>query len=329
VRTRADASLPEPTDLPSLLGAFVDELRAHNYSRTLLDQAERVLPRLFEHLRKQRVRDVRAATAEHLLDFAHQLAKAPTARGTEIAPATLNGYLNMVRRFFAHLEKRGVILHSPASLLPTRPVRSLPRNVLSENQAHKLMGAPNPWTLIGKRDRAILETLYGTAIRRSECGRLDVTDLDFRSGTLLVRNGKGKKDRIVPVTKRALMALGTYLKEVRPELLRDPKEPALFLGTYRGSGQRLSTVTISLLVEAYGEDVGVRLSPHGLRHACATHLLNGGADIRHVQRILGHRNLRDTARYAHVAIKDLREKLDRIHPREHGRRRPRTPRKKA
>jgi len=325
VPTRADGS----SDLPGLLRAFVDELRTHNYSKALQDSAERVLPRLFEHLAKHRVRDVRAATAEHLLDFAHQLTKAPTARGTEIASATLNSYLNMVRRFFAHLEKRGTILHNPAAHLPTRRIRSLPRNVINEKQAHKLMGAPNPLTLVGKRDIALLETLYGTAIRLSECARLDASDLDLKTGTLLVRNGKGKKDRIVPVTKRAKLALRAYLRDVRPDLVRDPKEQALFLGTHSRSGERLSMATISLLVKAYGQDVGVRLSPHGLRHACATHLLNGGADIRHVQRILGHRNIRDTARYAHVAIKDLREKLDRIHPREHGRRPRRNPRKKA
>jgi integrase/recombinase XerD len=313
--TRADAR-PRTTDLPGLLRIFTDELRAHNYSVTLLDHAERIIPRLFDYLRQRRVRDIRAVTQEHILAFGYQMAKTPTARGKLPAAYTMNSYSAIVRRFFDHLTRRGLILNNVALALPTRRVPNLPKQVLSEKNAHKLMGIPNSCTRAGKRDIAILETLYGSAVRCAECARLDIGDVDLKAGTLLVRNGKGKKDRVVPLTKRCVLALTAYLRDVRPELVRDPKEQALFLGTGCGSGRRLSKIMIGLLVNRYAMSIGLKLSPHGLRHACATHLLRGGADIRHVQRVLGHKNIADTARYANVAIKDLREVLERTHPRE-------------
>ena len=242
----------------------------------------------------------------------------------------MNVYVNVVRRFFAHLTKRGVILQDVSRVMPTRQVKILPRYVISEREAHKLMGAPNPCTWVGRRDRAILETMYGSAVRLAECVRLDVADVDLKGGTLLVRNGKGKKDRVVPVTKRAVLAIVDYLAEGRPGLLRDPKEPALFLAAQAGCGRRIARATIALLVKAYARGVGVKLSPHGLRHACATHLLKGGADVRHVQQVLGHRNIDSTAIYTAVAMKDLREVLERTHPRDLGARGARKhPRKKT
>jgi integrase/recombinase XerD len=177
------------------------------------------------------------------------------------------------------------------------------------------MNAPSPATNVGKRDRAILETLYGTGIRRSECVRLDIADVDLLSGVLLVRNGKGRKDRVVPVPARSARSLDLYLREVRPLLMRSISQQALFLTAWWG--HRLSYATLAILVRRWGREIGVRaLHPHALRHACATHLLRGGADIRHVQEILGHRWLKTTALYTRVTLDDLRKVIARAHPRE-------------
>jgi site-specific recombinase XerD len=160
------------------------------------------------------------------------------------------------------------------------------------------------------RDRAILETLYGTGVRIGEAVRTDLQDLDLGQGVLLVRNGKGKKDRVVPISGRAAAALERYMA-VRLDLQKRP-DMALFLSRY---GSRLSIVGLRAAVQRHGRAIGLQLGPHSLRHACATHLLQGGADIRHVQELLGHRSLMTTALYTKVAIKDLRAVLARSHPR--------------
>ncbi len=297
------------------LTAFLAQLRDHHYSASLQIQAKRILPRLFSHLRENGVTDVRAAGEEHLISFVRAVAKTRTKRGGPPSPQSMNRYTSTVRRFFTYLERANAIFRNPSLELPCRRTGSLPRHVLSERDAQALMEAPSTTRPVGIRDRAILETLYGTAIRLNECSRLDLEDLDLLGESLLVRNGKGSRDRIVPVPARAARALDVYLRDVRPGMVRDPKEPALFLQRY---GTRLSKVMISLLVGAYGRAIGVRIAPHGLRHACATHLLKHGADIRHVQQLLGHRDIQTTALYTGVEIEELRQVLARTHPRERG-----------
>jgi site-specific recombinase XerD len=321
VRTRAGAERAAkvralgrgPLAFEAHLAAFVAQLQAHRYSKSLQYHAQRVLPWLFAHLREGGVRDVRGATEAQLMSFVRALGKTKTKRGTPPAPHSMNNYISILRRFFAYLERSNAILRDPSRELPLRRPDALPRHVLSERDAQALMEAPPTTRPVGLRDRAILETLYGTAIRLNECGRLDLDDLDLAGEEILVRNGKGGKDRVVPVPARAAAALDVYLKEARPVFVRDPKEPALFLQRY---GSRLSTVTLALLVSAYGRAIGVKIAPHGLRHACATHLLQHGADIRHVQQLLGHRDIQTTALYTGVSMKDLRDVLERSHPRE-------------
>jgi integrase/recombinase XerD len=177
------------------------------------------------------------------------------------------------------------------------------------------MEGPRSDTDAGQRDRAILETLYGLCLRRGECARLDLSYVDLSAGTLLVRDGKGRKDRLLPVPGRAAAALGVYLRDVRPRLVRNPREGALFLTAWWG--KRLSEVSLSFLLRRHAAAVGIsRIHPHVLRHACATHLLRGGADIRHVQAILGHKKLETTGLYTRVVVEDLRQVFLRSHPRE-------------
>jgi integrase/recombinase XerD len=325
VRTRAGAEKVRalgrgPLAFEAHLTAFLAQLRDHHYSAALQYHAQRILPRLFAHLRENGVKDVRGVTEAHLMSFARVLATAKTKRGAPPAQHSQNCHIAIVRRFFAYLERSNAILRNPTTELRLRRPDTLPRHVLSERDAQALMEAPPTTRPVGVRDRAILETIYGTAIRLNECGRLDLDDLDLAGETLLVRNGKGGKDRVVPVPARAKAAVDVYLRDVRPVFARDPKEPALFLQRY---GTRLSTVMIGLLVSAYGRAIGVRIAPHGLRHACATHLLQRGADIRHVQQLLGHRDIQTTAVYTGVTIEDLRQVLDRSHPRERAPRHPR------
>ena len=295
--------------------SFLDELRARRASASLLTQTSRSLSRLSSHLREKGIVDLRQVEERHLVSFARRLCETKTPRGTGLSVFSQAAYLQRLKSFFAFLERRGFVLRSPAADLVIPAASPLPRVTVSEGQAGRLMEAPSQQTSSGKRDRAILETLYGMGLRRGECARLDVADLDLAAGTLLIRDGKGRKDRLVPVPGRAAAALSTYLGDVRPRLVVNPQEPALFLTAWWG--KRLSEVSLSFLLRRHAKAAGIgKVHPHALRHACATHLLKGGADVRHVQAILGHKKLETTGLYTRVVIEDLRQVVARAHPRE-------------
>jgi len=220
-----------------------------------------------------------------------------------------------VQRLFRFLERQGILLQDPTLNLVLPSWKKLPRAVLNQAHARRLIANPDTLTPRGKRDRALLELLYGTAIRVGECERLDLKDLDLARAQLMIRTGKGRKDRVVPVVGRAAAALDAYLKDGRPELVKDPREPALFITTW---GTRLNTKRIQDLVRTNAKAAGIdiRVTPHTLRHGCATHLLQGGADVRHVQKLLGHSSVQATAVYTHVDTKDLARVMAKAHPRE-------------
>lgn len=313
MRTRAAAE--RPRSFAALLADHIEDLRARRWSLTAQSQAQHVLPGLFLHLRDERVRDPRGVTEEHLTRFVRKLATEGLDGARPLALHSQAAYLGAVKRFFAFLVKRRLILMDPARELPLPKMDKLPRMVLTEAQARRLMAAPFSASAVGLRDRAILETLYATAIRAGECGRLDLTDLDLGQGILLVRDGKGKKDRLVPVTGRASFALDLYLREARPNLLKSPREGALFLTRF---GTRIGKSVLNVIVRTHGKTARIPrpVSPHVLRHSCATHLLQGGADVGHVQELLGHKSLQSTQLYTRVGVGDLREVLARAHPRE-------------
>lgn len=222
--------------------------------------------------------------------------------------------VSAVRALYRLLRRRGVVDDDPTLRLSTpRRGRGLPR-VLRVDQVERLLGAPDPDTPDGARDRALLELLYGTGARVAEASALDVADVDLRVGQVRL-SGKGKKQRIVPLGEPAADAIGHYLGAARPSLVHQPTS-ALFVG---GSGDRLGTRTARRIVERAARIAGLgRVSPHTLRHSFATHLLDGGADLRAVQELLGHASLATTQRYTHVSRAHLVEAYTVAHP--HGRR---------
>jgi integrase/recombinase XerD len=305
VRTRGAA------ELRTLLARYLESLRVRRYSAASIDKAALEVGRLIEHLKSRGIRRAAAVREAHLLAYLAKRRRTTNIRtGQPLSPWTQSSTVSTIRCFFTFAEQRGVILRSPAAISLPR-ARALPRSILSEAQARRLMVAPFSGSAIGKRDRAILETLYGSGLRRAEVVRCDVSDLDLARGLLLVRSGKGRKDSVVPVPARALLALGTYLADARPELEKQTA-PALFLSRYR---RRMGVQSVNLLVRRHARTARVRATPHTLRHACATHLLKGGAGVRHVQRLLGHQHIKTTALYTRVTAADLREVFARSHPR--------------
>ena len=303
----------------TLFRAHIEDLRVRGLAQASTSAALSAVPRLLGHLREQGV-DLHAVKEEHVIAFARELATRPAKRGGTLALSSQQTYLGAVRRFFCFLVREEVLLEEPSRGLVLPRTERLPRIIPSEAQAARLMAEPDAGTALGMRDRAILELLYGTGIRLAECSRLDLADVDLAAMTLLVRNGKGKKDRLLPIPARAGEALVAYLQRGRSLLARDPCEPALFLSR---DATRLTRTSIQLAVKWHGIGSGLpHVSPHALRHACGTHLIRGGADLRHVQELLGHERIQTTAVYTSLDLSDLRTALEKCHPRERGLRKP-------
>ena len=316
MRTRgAGSDADDP--FTAALRAFLEDLRARGYAEGTARHSRYELPHLFAHLRAHGVRDPRAVREEDLVSFARKLTTRLSKRGP-LSPVTIGSYLGTVRTFFSFLAKKGVLLTNPAARLPLPRARKLPRVALTRAEACRLVETPSALSAVGQRNRALLETLYGTGVRLSECVRLDLTDLDLGEGTLLVRCGKGRKDRLLPLPGRAAAALDLYLRDSRPRLVRGAAEPALFVSR---DGRRLKPISVQFVVWWHAKRAGIRtrIGPHTLRHACATQLLQGGADVRHIQELLGHERLETTVVYTRVEIADLKDALARAHPRQRGR----------
>ena len=232
--------------------------------------------------------------------------------------STMKKKVSAVRSFFKFLLKRRIIDHNPASSLRTPKVpKGLPR-FLTVDQAFRVMEAPPKESERAKplkaRDRALLETLYGTGVRVGELASMNIADFDFTERSVRVL-GKGGKERIVPLGQAALEAVQAYLPERRglQAKAKEGDQDALWLAR---SGRRLSIRQVQNIVRRHGTLGAGRgdLHPHAMRHSCATHLLDAGADLRSIQELLGHSSLSTTQKYTHVSVDRLMEVYDRAHP---------------
>lgn len=224
-----------------------------------------------------------------------------------------------LRGWFRWLHRRGELATVPEHELSMRRLgRRLPRQVLRLEEIERILSVPDTRTRQGVRDRAMLEVLYSTGIRRKEVSRLWVSDIHFERGLLLVREGKGCKDRYVPIGSRALTWLRSYLQDVRPHWFGHQEFPDLWLSNWGGP---LTLATITTQVGGYFRLAGFTKTGsncHLFRHSMATHLMENGADIRAVQDILGHASIQSTQIYTHVSQTRAKEVHARCHPMERG-----------
>jgi integrase/recombinase XerD len=221
-----------------------------------------------------------------------------------------------LRVLFRWLARQGRLLHNPASELQLpRCGRRLPKHVLSAEEAERVLVQPDLGTLTGVRDRAILESFYSTGIRRQELLALDLGDIDTQRGLLMVRQGKGRRDRLIPLGKRASSWIEKYLRDARPRLRSERSGEALFLTS---EGERIAANELTKNTHRYVQnaELGKSGSCHLLRHTMATLMLENGADIRFIQEMLGHADLKATQLYTHVAIRKLQEVHAATHPAE-------------
>ncbi|MGC1508944.1 tyrosine-type recombinase/integrase [Ketobacter sp.] len=237
--------------------------------------------------------------------FTPLVAKAANSQHTRTVP---------VKAFFKWLTKENHILYNPASELELpRLGKRLRKAILTESEMATVLNQTGTSTALGIRDRAILETFYSTGIRRLELIHLSLYDIDLDRGTLMVRQGKGKRDRMLPIGERAVAWVEKYLNEVRPELATAQSEQALFLTNL---GTLFHPNRLTALVRNYinATNIGKKGSYHLFRHSMATHMLENGADIRFIQAMLGHANMNTTQIYTQVSIKKLKEVHTLTHP---------------
>lgn len=236
------------------------------------------------------------------------------ADGRPLAAGSQVRELMRIKHWFRWLVRGNHLPSNPASELelPRAPKRYLP-HVLTPAEVETILAEPDVGTALGLRDRALLEVLYSTGLRRMELVNLSVFDVSFTRGTVFVRQGKGAKDRIVPIGERALAWLTRYLDEVRTAFVVDPNEAGLFL-THEGRRPTLEYVTA--LVRTYVKRAGIDKpgACHLFRHAAATAMLENGADIRYIQAMLGHAALNTTQVYTHVSIGALKAIHAATHP---------------
>jgi integrase/recombinase XerC len=251
-----------------------------------------------------------------LAELSYQDLRAFLAQGLkDRRKTTMARKLSALRTFCKYLQRHGVLAHNPARLAPTPKVEKALPHFLSVDEAFHLLGQPQGEDFGDSRDRAILEVFYGGGLRLSELAGLNVADLDLKQGVMRVW-GKGAKERLAFLGEPAQAALQAYLPERRGLMLgkRRGEETALFLNKFGG---RLSTRGVALVVEKWSRAAGLPggISPHALRHSFATHLVEGKADLRAVQELLGHSCISTTARYLHLNLDYLMEEYDKAHPR--------------
>lgn len=226
-----------------------------------------------------------------------------------ISKSSLARKVSAVRTFFKYLCRELVISDNPGKMVSTpRKEKTLPR-FLSIDEMDRLLNTPAGESTLTIRDRAILETFYSSGLRIGEIVAINLEDINFNDSLIRVK-GKGRKERIVPIGSKAIEAIREYLKV--SSKMRNAGYP-LFLNKY---GNRITTRSVHRIVEKYKKLSGLwDMTPHSIRHSFATHMLNGGADLRSVQELLGHANLSTTQRYTHVSMDKLMEIYDKAHPR--------------
>ena len=272
---------------------------------------------LFRFLKDRDIQDIKEVTSKEIDDFQTYLYYHTNNNGHGYATASQATTLSYIKSFFQSLVMEGMIIFNPASdiIFPKRN-QVLPRDILNRKELKKLFSAPDLRTFYGYRDRTMFEVFYSTGVRIAELCHLKLKDLDLENGFLTVIQGKGLKDRTVPLCKVTCRYLSEYIQKVRPHFIKGSHhQDFLFLSNLGNPVDRTSVFT---LLHRYQKTSGLQknLTGHTFRYTMATELLRNGADIRQIQEILGHEYLSTTQRYIQVVQNDLKKVHKKTHPRE-------------
>lgn len=271
------------------------------------------LTKLFEYLEFKGIEKVSVISDTDLKKFIHLQSKSLKKDDEVISDKTISRYISSFKSFFKFLESENIINSNPADLIESPKLkRNLPE-VLSVNEINKILESVDLSEKAGIRDRAILETMYACGLRVSELINLETNRIEFEEKLITV-TGKGSKERIIPIGKYALSYIEKYINELREFIKKEKSSNFLFLNL---RGGKLSRMAIWNIVSKYVTKAGIEkeIHPHTLRHSFATHLLEGGADIRIIQELLGHSDISTTQIYTHLDTTYLQEIHKTFHPR--------------
>lgn len=302
--------------LADALRRYLNQLLAQGRSRHTLRGARSALKQLMAFLDSIGIAAIAHLDHEALMRYREELAWRLTAKGTPLSVRSQLELLMHIAGFCRYLAAQGWLLADPSKNIPRpKKPRRLPRSIMETKEVERMLAAPDTTTLRGYRDRAILEVLYSTALRREEVANLLIDDIDTDGGYVYVREGKGSKDRVVPLGQSVCDLVKSYLTGIRPEWVNAAKGKHLFLNRW---GKGMDPQAVAQVVHKYARRAGIEkpVSTHTFRHSCATHMLRNGAPIRQLQEMLGHASLETTQIYTRVTINDLRAMHSKFHPRE-------------
>ena len=312
-RKRKPEAAPQ-TPLESLMREHLESLRVRSYSEHTVKNRLVHIGFFIQWAYEHGLREPHEITRPVLERYQRYLFFYRKKNGEPLTFRSQHARLVPLRVWFRWMTRQNHILHNPASEIDLpRLGRTLPKNILSVPEIEQVMLQANLADPLGLRDRAILEVIYATGLRRIEIVNLKLFDLQLDRGLIVVRQGKGKKDRYVPIGERATAWLQKYIREARPQLALEPDDLTVFL-TAEGEPFSRDHLTWTVRVHIVAAKIGKVGACHLLRHCMATHMHENGADIRYIQQILGHEDIKTTQIYTHVAIRALQQVYAATHP---------------
>lgn len=303
-------------ELTDAVRQYLNAITAQGHSRYTVRAAKSALKEIVAFLKALAVTRIEQLDHDALMQYREELAWRLTPKATPLAPRSQAELLGHLRAFCRWLVAQDWLVSDPSKKIPNpKKPQQLPKAILEPREIDKILAQPDVTTALGYRDRVILELLYATAMRREETAHLLLEDIDTESGYVVIRQGKGRKDRVVPIGQQVCLLLDTYVAGVRTDLVGSANDAHLFVNRF---GQKMDPNTVWRVVHKYAAAANLKkpVSTHTFRHSCATHMLRNGAPIRHIQELLGHASLETTQVYTRITINDLKAIHQRYHPRE-------------
>ncbi len=314
VEKKRKPQAPPHTPLEQMMHEHLKALRTKNYSEWTVRNRDVHIGFFIEWAQERGLNEPLEITRPVLEQYQRHLFYYRKKNGEPLTFRSQHSRLVPLRVWFKWMTRQNYILHNPASEIDLpRLGRTLPKNIPSPQEVEQIMMQPEITDPMGLRDRAILELLYSSGPRRLEIINLKLYDLQFDRGLIVIREGKGKKDRYTPVSERAIAWIEKYVREARPQLAIEPDDLTVFL-TAQGEPFSRDHLTWTVRVHIVAAKIGKVGACHLMRHAMATHMLEGGADIRFIQQMLGHEDIKTTQIYTHVAIRALQHVHAATHP---------------